>query len=253
MIPDVLISKYLDGDLSLEEDVEFRAMLAADPNAREAFDSAVLLHIAMRCEDVTTVPSDVEESVLAFIANAPLTVCAQDQSMRSSSFRGLHSNSQRGGLSAYTDTDLLSFGRGLETRGAAHAAPVVRSGVRRVMAAAAMLLVLALPFGDQFLGVGDFLALNYGSQPSKSSVQSTGNADLVSIKAGKVLASEFRRVANEFRRVASEFRHAGNEIDHNISSTEIERIVPSFADQLVQRTGFAVSYTHLTLPTNREV
>lgn len=120
MIPDVLISKYLDSELSIEEDIEFRAMLAADPEAREAFDTAVLLHIAMRCEDDTTVPADVEARVLAFIDSAPMYA----------------RNAQ---VPHFT-----SSVRGLKARG-------VRAG--RVMATAGLLLVLALPLGDQFLNL----------------------------------------------------------------------------------------------------
>lgn len=66
MILDHLISNYLDGDLTPEEDVELRRQLAADPGARETFDAAVLLHIAMRCEDDVPVPDfDRERTRLA--------------------------------------------------------------------------------------------------------------------------------------------------------------------------------------------
>ncbi|MCU0331052.1 MAG: hypothetical protein MUC47_08780 [Candidatus Kapabacteria bacterium] len=63
MMLDVLISRYLDGELTPNEDDQLRSMLAADPSAREAFDSAVLLHIAMRCEDDADVPSDELDAV----------------------------------------------------------------------------------------------------------------------------------------------------------------------------------------------
>lgn len=63
MILDILISRYLDGELTPREDDQLRSMLAADPTAREAFDSAVLLHIAMRCEDDSDVPSDELDAV----------------------------------------------------------------------------------------------------------------------------------------------------------------------------------------------
>lgn len=65
MILDVLISRYLDGELTPEEDAELRSLIAADIEAKEAFDAAILLHIAMRCEDDTVVPDDVREDTLA--------------------------------------------------------------------------------------------------------------------------------------------------------------------------------------------
>lgn len=66
MILDHLISNYLDGDLTPEEDLELRRQLAADPGSRERFDAAVLLHIAMRCEDDAPVPEfDRERTRLA--------------------------------------------------------------------------------------------------------------------------------------------------------------------------------------------
>jgi hypothetical protein len=67
MILDVLISKYLDGDLTPQEDDTLRGLLTADPTAREAFDSAVLLHIAMRCEDESDVPSHELDAVRLMI------------------------------------------------------------------------------------------------------------------------------------------------------------------------------------------
>lgn len=59
MILDLLISRYLDSELTEEEDRELRSITSSDPEAREAFDQAVLLHIAMRCEDPEVdVPAD---------------------------------------------------------------------------------------------------------------------------------------------------------------------------------------------------
>lgn len=67
MILDVLISRYLDGELTPEEDAELRSMIAGDVEAKEAFDAAILLHIAMRCEDDTVVPDDVREDTIRAI------------------------------------------------------------------------------------------------------------------------------------------------------------------------------------------
>ena len=67
MIIEQLISNYLDGDLSPEQDQELRELVAADPAARKLFDEAVLVHIAMRCEDETEVPEDLRADVFSQI------------------------------------------------------------------------------------------------------------------------------------------------------------------------------------------
>lgn len=64
MIPDYLISKYLDGDLTQEEDRELRSELSTDKDAREAFDASVLIHIAMCCDDESEPPADLVDSTL---------------------------------------------------------------------------------------------------------------------------------------------------------------------------------------------
>lgn len=63
MILEHLISAYLDGELTPEQDKELRESLASDPTAREAFDAAVLIHIGLRCEDRTMPPADLRRSV----------------------------------------------------------------------------------------------------------------------------------------------------------------------------------------------
>ena len=65
MIIEQLISNYLDGDLTPEQDQELRELVAADPAARKLFDEAVLVHIAMRCEDETEVPDDLRADVFS--------------------------------------------------------------------------------------------------------------------------------------------------------------------------------------------
>lgn len=67
MIPDILVSKYLDGDLSIEEDKELRKRISEDPAAKEAFDAAILIHIAMSCADPIEVPDDTREDTLAAV------------------------------------------------------------------------------------------------------------------------------------------------------------------------------------------
>jgi hypothetical protein len=51
---DDLLSKYLDGDLSHEEDEQLRSLLAEDNDAKEEFDAAVLLNAAIK-EDAESI------------------------------------------------------------------------------------------------------------------------------------------------------------------------------------------------------
>lgn len=67
MILEHLISAYLDGELTPEQDRELRESLASDPAARQAFDAAVLIHIGLQCEDRTVAPADLRSSVFAAI------------------------------------------------------------------------------------------------------------------------------------------------------------------------------------------
>mgnify|MGYP003381082763 CR=1 FL=1 len=67
MIPDILVSKYLDGDLSIEEDMELRKRISEDPAAKEAFDAAILIHSAMSCADPIEVPEDTREDTLTAV------------------------------------------------------------------------------------------------------------------------------------------------------------------------------------------
>ncbi len=68
MILDYLISKYLDGDLSPEEDVQLRELVAADPLARDAFEEAALLHVEMATAGLPEVPADLDLEVRRQVA-----------------------------------------------------------------------------------------------------------------------------------------------------------------------------------------
>lgn len=59
-----LISKYLDGELSLEEDQELRSLLASDPEAKSIFEESVEMSYVLKkdAEDIST-PSDLKDSV----------------------------------------------------------------------------------------------------------------------------------------------------------------------------------------------
>ncbi len=63
MILEQLISAYLDGEMTVDQDRELRELVRTDPAAREAFDAAVLIHISMRCEDETLPPADLRSAV----------------------------------------------------------------------------------------------------------------------------------------------------------------------------------------------
>jgi len=68
MILDLLISRYLDSELSEEEDRELRSITSSNLEARETFDHAVHLHIAMRCEDpLVEVPADLVHETRSLI------------------------------------------------------------------------------------------------------------------------------------------------------------------------------------------
>ena len=56
---DDLISKYLDGELSYDDDIKLRQMLKDNPDAKADFDAAVLINATIR-EDASMIktPSD---------------------------------------------------------------------------------------------------------------------------------------------------------------------------------------------------
>lgn len=74
-----LISRYLDGELSRDEDTLLRSMLAADPAAKEAFDAAIILHGMMK-DDANSVhlPLDtafrIEDALMEHIAQNAASV-----------------------------------------------------------------------------------------------------------------------------------------------------------------------------------
>ncbi len=63
---DILVSKYLDGSLSAEEDRALRTILSENPIAKEQFNMAVSLHIAMKDEPEI----DIDDKVLLATENA---------------------------------------------------------------------------------------------------------------------------------------------------------------------------------------
>ncbi len=73
---DLLISKYLDGELNLEEDKQLRELLKEDPNSKSEFDAAVILNAAFK-EDAESLkaPADIvsetEDLILMRILNTP--------------------------------------------------------------------------------------------------------------------------------------------------------------------------------------
>jgi len=73
MILDYLISKYLDGELSHEEDQRLRNLVAADPLARQAYESAAMLHVSMATEPDADVPRDVDEGTLQLVTHMAMS------------------------------------------------------------------------------------------------------------------------------------------------------------------------------------
>ncbi|MBI2794986.1 MAG: hypothetical protein HYX66_10105 [Ignavibacteria bacterium] len=71
---DQLISAYLDGDLTPEQDELLRAQISADHAAHDAFDAAVILHISMCCEDRTEVPPNLRKLVFEAIEGSAVQV-----------------------------------------------------------------------------------------------------------------------------------------------------------------------------------
>ncbi|MBS1536558.1 MAG: hypothetical protein JST20_02270 [Bacteroidetes bacterium] len=64
----LLISKYVDGDLTIEEDQLLRCLLSEDSAAKEAFDAATALHLTMlEDEDSISIPNDFLLETEAFI------------------------------------------------------------------------------------------------------------------------------------------------------------------------------------------
>jgi hypothetical protein len=63
---DILVSKYLDGSLSADEDRTLRTILSENPIAKEQFNMAVSLHIAMKDEPEI----DIDDKVLLATENA---------------------------------------------------------------------------------------------------------------------------------------------------------------------------------------
>lgn len=98
MTPDLLITRYIDGDLTPDEDDLLRRMIADDPDVKGAFEASVLLHIAMSCEDRTPVPADLTADTLARIdaiaededrrAIAAMPPAEPEPPVRSSGIRG---------------------------------------------------------------------------------------------------------------------------------------------------------------------
>ncbi len=142
MILDHLISKYLDGELSPEEDSELRRLIAADPLAKEAFDAAVLVHIAMRCEDdaIADTPDDVAEEVYDNI----LAHIDDDEDRRKA-------------LPVAVD-------------------PAARASRRRVLSLVAAVLMLVVPVGHDWFTTGGDQAVILPELPALNAFDEAGHA-----------------------------------------------------------------------------
>lgn len=80
---DELINKYFDGELTPEEDAEFRDLLAKDPLAAEHFHSMLLLHSLLKSDSENiTIPSDFEDKVEARLLVSYLKMIPQIENRR---------------------------------------------------------------------------------------------------------------------------------------------------------------------------
>lgn len=135
----LLISKYVDGDLTVEEDQTLRRLLSEQPAAKEAFDMATVLHFSMLEDaDSIVVPSDF---LLETEAKITMKFAAQEAivkaKLREQKIQAFKSNLTR----------LSSF-------------------------VVALLLVCTVPFSDMFVGRKSIFASNVESKSSNSQVES---------------------------------------------------------------------------------
>lgn len=80
---DEFFNKYLDGELTPEEDAEFRDLLAKDPLAVEHFHSMLLLHSVLKNDSENIkIPSDFEDKVEAHLLGSYLKMIPQIETRR---------------------------------------------------------------------------------------------------------------------------------------------------------------------------
>lgn len=80
---DEFINKYLDGELTPEEDAEFRDLLAKDPLAAEHFHSMLFLHSLLKNDSENIkIPSDFEDKVEARLLGSYLRMIPQIEKRR---------------------------------------------------------------------------------------------------------------------------------------------------------------------------
>lgn len=80
---EVLITKYLDGELTVAEDKELRQLIAENPDAKSAFDQSVAVHHALRSDACVTMPPpqlvrETEDLIFMSILNQPVPVLAEE-------------------------------------------------------------------------------------------------------------------------------------------------------------------------------
>lgn len=84
---EVLITKYLDGELTVAEDQELRQLIAENPDAKGAFDQSVSVHHALRNDACLTTPSaqlvrETEDLIFMSILNQPIPVPEEPEKKR---------------------------------------------------------------------------------------------------------------------------------------------------------------------------
>lgn len=180
----LLISKYVDGDLTVEEDQTLRRLLSEQPAAKEAFDMATVLHFSMLEDaDSIVVPNDflleTETKIAMKFAAQEAIAKAKLREQRMQAFK---SNLTR----------LSSF-------------------------VVALLLICTVPFSDMFVGRKSIFASNIESATSNSQVESLL---LLSDKENRTKANRRSGLASSNKLAASLVSNDGAIADNNVTSTD---------------------------------
>lgn len=142
---DLLISRYLDADLTVEDDLGLRELLANDPLLKEQFNTAVSLHHSMEFDDSIETPRQLVEETEKILETIMMSSSPRDG---------------RGLKPSQASKRKIQFGR---------------QSVLPIVTIAVMLLI-GVPIGDEFLGGGSGLAsIGQPSDALKSSMQVPGN------------------------------------------------------------------------------
>ncbi|MBI3258713.1 MAG: hypothetical protein HYZ54_04445 [Ignavibacteriae bacterium] len=166
----LLISKYVDGDLTVEEDQVLRRLLSEQPAAKEAFDVATVLHFSMLEDaDSIVIPNDFlleTESRITMKFEAQEAIAKAK--LREQRVKAFKSNMTR----------LSSF-------------------------VVALLVVCTVPFSDMFIGRKSIFASNIENQTSNSQFETILPSSDKEYRAKHTHRSRFTTVSTEFASLIS--------------------------------------------------